>query len=242
MRKSALALVITACHVNMAHADVFIFFDVDAFVAFNVAEGKDLKGIEDFEPPVSNLGVGELALLADPLQAGVPNVDADGLGFPMGLLNDNLFIQSNLFQNSAPFIIPGGGLVAIGPGGVEPGVPNSVKVGARIFAESIDLIFIGDHTGIGFTVEDPIAGFAHITVFDEFNGVLFDGAFDLPESPDPGDKFFFGIWSDDPIGRINVGGPGGELVDDIQMWIPAPGVLALFIVAGMVTSRRRRSM
>ncbi|MHC4414460.1 MAG: hypothetical protein ACYS0G_04170 [Planctomycetota bacterium] len=205
-----------------AGGDCFVFFDQAVFEIFNQEQGKVLKGLEDFEPPVSNLGFGQIAVLQDPLLGNVPNVDpASGLGFPNGLLNKNLAIQSNIVTENAPDITPGSGLVALGPGFVDPGppaIPNSVKVGANTFLESIDLIFDPgeNHTGVGFTVEDPIAGIAHITVFNKNNEVVWKEITDVPTD---GSKFFFGIWCAETIGRINVGGPGGEIVDDIQMWL-----------------------
>ena len=54
--------------------------------------------------------------LCDPLQGNVPFIDpANGLGFPNGLLNKNLIIQSNIFQENAPVPAPGSGLVGLGP-------------------------------------------------------------------------------------------------------------------------------
>ena len=198
-----------------------LFFTKADFDAFNQSEGKFMKGIEDFEPPVSNVGPGVLAVLVDPLQGNVPNVDAAGIGFPNGLLNKNLLIQSNIFEFNAPMISPGSGLVALGPGFIAPGIPNSVKVGASLLAESTDLIFTDDSnkTGVGFTVEEPIGpGFVHISIFDKLNVEIFRGQFDTP----PGEKLFLGFWCDQAIGRINIGGPGGELVDNIQMWEDTP--------------------
>ena len=198
-----------------------LFFTKAEFDAFNQSEGKFMKGIEDFEPPVSNVGPGVLAVLVDPLQGNVPNVDAAGIGFPNGLLNKNLLIQSNIFEFNAPTISPGSGLVALGPGFIAPGIPNSVKVGASLLAESTDLIFTDDSnkTGVGFTVEEPVGpGFVHISIFDKLNVEIFRGQFDTP----PGEKLFLGFWCDQAIGRINIGGPGGELVDNIQMWEDTP--------------------
>ena len=206
-----------------------VFNDRGAFAQFNQADGKFLKGFEDFEPPVSNLGFGDIASLVDPLLGNVPNVDADTLlGFPGGLLNENLRIQSNLLGPNAPAEAPGSGLVAIGPGFIDPvvPVPNSVVVGPQAFANSLDLIFdpAENHTGIGFDVADPIGAFAaHISVFDK-NNVEMAREF-IPVTPD---KTFFGIWCPDTIGRINVaavsdaGGVGGELIDNIEMWLDPP--------------------
>jgi len=206
-----------------------VFNDRGAFAQFNQADGKFVKDIEDFEPPVSNLGFGDIGSLVDPLQGIVPNVDpVTLLGFPGGLLNENLRIQSNLLGPNAPAEAPGSGLVAIGPGFIDPvvPVPNSVVVGPQAFANSLDLIFdpAENHTGIGFDVADPVGAFgAHISVFDK-NNVEIAREF-IAVTPD---KTFFGIWCPDTIGRINVagvsdtGGVGGELVDNLEMWLDPP--------------------
>ncbi len=196
-----------------------VFFDKQAFEAFNTNDGKFMKGLENFEPPVSTLDLGEFALLADPLEGGVPNTDASGEGFPNGLVNTNLTIQSNFTTQGAPDVLPGSGLAALGPGSIfgNPVIPNSVKVGAIFFSESTDLIFTAGslHTGVGFTVEDPEQGQVVITVFNEANEEIFSDTYTVPVD---GSKFFFGIWCSQSIGRINVGGNGQELVDEIQMW------------------------
>ena len=206
-----------------------VFNDRGAFAQFNQADGKFVKGFEDFEPPVSNLGFGEIARFEGPLVGNVPNVDPDTLlGFPGGLLNKNLRIQSNLLGPNAPAEAPGGALVAIGPGFIDPvvPVPNSVVVGPQAFADSLDLIFdpAENHTGIGFDVADGTGVFgAHISVFDKNNVEMASEL--IPVTPD---KTFFGIWCPDTIGRINVdgfsaaGGVGGELVDNIEMWLDPP--------------------
>ncbi len=199
-------------------------------------EGKKvLKGIEDFEE--SNVGFGQLAALTDPLVFGVPNLDAFGLGFPVGLTEENLILQSNINEQGL-FVQPGSGMVALGQGFIDgQNIPNSVVVGADSFAESLDIIFdpLHNHTGVGFNFLDPVGGIAVITVFDKNDEVVFKEVFAAG-----GEKMFFGIWLPETIGRINVGGPGGELVDNIEMWVPAPGALALLGIAGLLGTRRRR--
>lgn len=216
--------------------EIFWTLNQEEFHDF-MAGNKVLKGIEDFEE--SNVGFGQLAALFDPLVFGVPNVDpASGLGFPNGLAEENLLLQSNINEQGL-FVQPGNGMVALGQGFLDgQNIPNSVVVGANNFAESLDIIFdpSDNHTGVGFNflvgLGDPIAV---ITVFDKNDEVIFKDVFDAGS-----EKMFFGIWSPDTIGRINIGGPGGELVDNIEMWIPAPGALALLGVAGLVRTRRRR--
>ena len=244
-RKLLSAVVFAAFLANSALGDIFIFFDEEEFELFNLAQGKFLKGIEDFEE--SNLaGVPDVAFLDDPLQGNVPNMDLNGLGFPTGLITKNLIIQSNVVGLSAPVPAPGSGLQVHGPDSVFGGVPNSVAVGALLDLDSTDLIFTEpNHTGVGFDVIDIIWGgipdaFVRITVFDKNNQLIAQ-----QDVPGQFDKVFFGIWSDQTIGRINVGGFsklgfGMEHVDNIQMWIPAPGTLALLGLAGLMGTRRRR--
>jgi hypothetical protein len=205
-----------------------VFFDQPGFEEFCLSHGKIIKGIEDFEPPIGNVPFGQLATLAPTLQGNVPNVDpASGLGFPNGLLNQNLVIQANLLGVQAPDIVVGTNLIGMGPGFLDgANIPNSIVVGPNLFGESLDLIFAPDesHTGIGFDVLDPITaplqGTVHISVFDMNNLMIAKEVVPAQEG-----KFFFGIWCPEPIGRINIAGvgpageEGGELVDNIQMWM-----------------------
>ena len=209
---------LTAGTAQAGVASCLAFPDQAAFEQFLQANGTLLQGdVEDFEPPVSNLFSGDFAILADPLEAGVPNLDGK-LGFETGLQNSNLVIQSNGTTQHAPEILPGGGLVALGPDVFAPGVPNSVKVGAQFFDDSVDLIFTSEPglSAVGFTAEDPSLGVVEISVFNTLNEEIFTGSFTVPVGES---KLFFGIWCDQPIGRINVGGPGAEVVDDVTMWI-----------------------
>ncbi len=94
-----------------------VFTNKDEFEAFNKADGKQLKGIENFEPPVGNVPPGFIVgLPGDPLMGNVPNVDPNGFGVPNGLFNKNMLIQSNALGPHAPAPALGGGLVAIGAG------------------------------------------------------------------------------------------------------------------------------
>ena len=110
-------------------------------------------------------------------------------------------------------------------------------VGPNIPSESLDLIFdpAENHTGVGFNYLEATFKGIVITVFNKNDEIIFKEVFEAGL-----EKRFFGIWSFETIGRINVGGPGGELVDNIEMWVPAPGALALLGVAGLLGGRRRR--
>jgi hypothetical protein len=205
-----------------------VFFDKPGFEDFCLQDGKLIKGIEDFEPPIGNVPAGGIAgILVDPLQGNVPNVDAAGLGFPNGLLNKNLIIQSNVLGTNAPDPAPGGGLAAVGAGAIiPPDVPNSIVVGANWFDHSTDLIFdpTENHTGIGFDVLDPFNLFeVHIAVFNKANVEIAKEIIPVTDQ-----KTFFGIWCPETIGRINIaavdqtGAGSAELVDNIQMWMEVP--------------------
>ena len=248
MRSRVVTIVVAltvAFPAESALGDFTIFTDKGSFALFNQLEGKTQKLTESFFE--SNLLAGQTATLNDPLIGNVPNVDQIGRGFPIGLLSKNLIIQSNTLGVNAPVPSPlgVGGLAVLGPffGGQDN--PNSVVVGAALPDHSTDLIFTEpNHTGVGFDVIDLFVGGStiHITVFDKGNGIITKET--VPGLPG---KTFFGIWSDRTIGRINIdsvpfpGDPvGRELVDNIQMWTPAPGGLALFGLAGLMGTRRRR--
>jgi hypothetical protein len=202
-----------------------VFLDQAAFEAFNMDHGKAMKGLEDFEPPVGNVPANSYALLTNTLEGNIPNVDGGGFGFPSGLANKNLKIQTNPAPYNAEFPAPSSSLIAMGQDFLGPGVPNSIVVGPNLFDESLDLIFLpGEtHTGVGFDVIAPLpAGTdtAHVSVFDNNNVMIAQTAVPLAAG-----KTFFGIWCPESIGRINIGAAdpagaaGGELVDNIQMWM-----------------------
>lgn len=227
---------------------VVFFTNQQAFHQFNTLDGKFLKGIETFEN--NNLPPGGKQNLPDPLMGGVPNVSpATGMGFPLGLENDNLVIQANVLPGPhAPFPAPSGDPFALYV--VTPpflGVPSSM-IGEDLFLSgvnaSIDLIFTSnDKTGVGFELSRyagfPMGGW-DIAVFDTANN--FVGSFIVP--PPPGAQpasVFFGVWAPS-IGRINIfdmAGASPEGIDNIEMWVPAPGSLVLLGLAGLGLRRRR---
>jgi hypothetical protein len=206
------------------------FSDQGSFEAFNAQAGWQLLGVEDFEPPVSNLGFGDYAQLSDPLEVGIANVDPPnanppdtGLGFPEGLATGLVSIQSNALGPNAPDLAPGSGLAAIGPGFLDPGIPapGSIMVGADIFDESTDLIFSADAalTAAGLEIEVAFGGSAEVSVFGVEDEELWRQTVFAPH----GESVFFGVSCvEATIRRINVGGTGGELVDDIQAWSETP--------------------
>lgn len=233
-RKLVVLSVLAAFPASIVLADgEVIFFDVkDEFEQFNRDEGKFLKGFEDFEE--STLGPGDVAAFDDPLAPGVPNGP-----FPNGLEGvDNMIMQSNLFGMNAPEPNPRGvgGMVTLSVGFAGA---NSDVVGANTFVDSLDLIFNPDdnHTGVGFDVFDLAGGNdVHIAIFDKANREIakidWGGGFE---------KTFFGVWSKETIGRINIAAfnDGGELVDNVQLWIPEPASLSLLLLGGLALIRRR---
>jgi hypothetical protein len=201
------------------------FSDPGSFEAANEEHGRQRLGIEDFEPPVSNLGPVDYAFLLDPLEGGITNVDPDsGLGFPGGLATGLVTIQSNAGEPEAPAGERGSGLAAIGPGFLDPGLPSpgSVGVGADLFSESTDLVFPEgpEVSAVGLTLEVAFGGTAEVTVFDRYYGepILVETV----EAPE-GQSVFLGVTCvESTIGRVNIAGAGGELVDNIEVWSWAP--------------------
>jgi len=201
-----------------------VFTDPVAFEAFNAAEGKFKKGLEDFEE--STVGPGEKIAFPDPLEGNVPNTE-----FPNGLTQKNLIIQTNFTPGPSPAAPnPSGSPVAlfvIGPGFIGS---NSKKVGEDLEVltgqdTSLDLIFTEpNHTGVGFELSH-FQGFGGgdwtITVYDKADDII--GVFLVPTAEEPA-KNFFGVWTPQTIGRINIydADIAPDAVDDIWMWVGPP--------------------
>jgi hypothetical protein len=230
-----------------ALADVTFFTEKSQFEAFNINDGKVLKGIEDFEESTIP-DLGKLAF-PSPLQNGVPNI-----AFPNGISATNLIIQDNTLPGpSAPLPQPSGNPQALFATGLGFAGSNSKKVGEDMgilagIHVSTDLIFNPDDgikTGVGFDLSRYQGfnmggtGFV-ISVFDISNMLV--GVLPIPEpGVEPG-KTFFGVWADS-IGRINIHDNQPNLpegIDNIQMWVPEPGTLSLLLVGGIFALRRRR--
>ena len=226
LRRSLLALAIAAYPASTAVGGVFWTTNQSEFEAYMEQTGKVLKTLETFE----GLGVPPNTIqdLMDPFQA------------------DNVIIQSNISSEQYPPKMIGHGLVAVGPNFFQPGSPNSVVVGTFFLDDSLDLIFAEgeNHTGVGFDYFDPSKPprMMRIIVYDKNDVPLFKIIL-----PADRDKKFFGIWVPITIGRINLAGfdpdtgfNGLEHVDNIEMWVPAPGTLALLGLGGFLARRRRR--
>ena len=196
------------------------------FEAFNQGKGKVSKGTEDFEESI--LDPNNVFGFDDPLESGVPN-SPNGLPFPVGMTGlPNLIVQSNL-EHSPGNPNPRGvdGLVAVSDGFF--GVVSDV-VFAGFNVDSLDLIFTGEKSSVGFNTLTILVGVPSVEVRVYSTTNLLLGIMTTPADP-KGDNFI-GVWSPTPIGRINIFDPGGgaEGVDNIQAWqegAPCPADLVV---------------
>ncbi len=198
-----------------------VFFTKSSFDAFNISDGKTLKGIEDFEE--SDIQDGEKLAFPAPLQGGVPSP-----GFPTGLTQNNLIIQDNITPGPSPLLLnPSGDPQALFVIGANAFGSNSKKVGEdleELFGQeaSLDLLFSGDNkSGVGFELshfDGFLGGSWIVAVYDINNNLI--GKFDVPDAIEPA-KQFFGVWCDTPIGRINIWDfeIAPDSIDNIQMWV-----------------------
>jgi hypothetical protein len=241
VHKPLAALVVAAIIADTALGGFIIFTDQAAFEAFNLAHGKTQKITETFEE--SNVPLNDWnVFLSNPLEGNVPNVDFTGFGFPTGLVLDNLLIQTNSLGTNASDPSLGGTLRAVGLR-----TDNATAVSTGFPTDSLDLNFTDrSPTGVGFDVIELISvgGEFHIAVFDKGNAVITEQI--VPASPFL-DTVFFGIWSDQDIGRINIdsvfagaNNSSFESVDNIQMWVPTPGTLVLLVLAALMGTHRHR--
>lgn len=235
------------CVCAPAMGQVVFFSESEQFIEFSQQQGKLLKGFETFE--YADVEDGAKLPFPNPLMHGLPRP-----GFADGLGSTNLIIQSNITPfPSPPTPNPSANERALWVNGAGFLGSNSIKVGTDEFLyglfSSLDLIFTsGDKTAVGFDVSTYSgfdighAGFI-FTVYDLFDIPM--GTYTIPGMADPEpDKSFFGVWSPTPIGRVNVWGvfsqPQPFAVDNIQMWVPAPGSAVVFALGGAAALRRRR--
>lgn len=250
MKRLCLALACLAAtgSCSMAGVEVLTFFtEHGAFQQYNALQGKNLKGLEDFEE--STAGVGAKIPFPNSLQNGVPRPT-----FEFGINATNLIIQTNVTPAPCPPTPnPSTNQAALWVNGAGFLGSNSIKVGTDEFLNqqfsSLDLIFTThDKTGVGLDVStfdgfnSGHAGFV-ICVYDQFDNVLGSTTIPGPTAVEPS-KNFFGVWSPVPIGRVNVWGifdvPQPFAIDNIEMWIPAPGASGVLAMAGLALARRRR--
>jgi hypothetical protein len=246
MRAQTLAAMALAWSASPAMADIVFFIDHGVFTQYAQAESKVLKGVEDFEE--SDAAPGAKMPFPNSLQNGVPRPT-----FPNGINETNLIIQTNITLGpTPPAPNPSGDDRALWVNGAGFLGSNSVKVGTDEFLynrfSSLDLIFTtNDKTAVGVDIS-TFAGFDigqggfDVSVYDQFDNVL--GVFHVgPGAPEP-NKRFFGVFSTTPIGRVNIWGifaqPQPFALDNIEMWVPAPGAVALLGLGGLIAIRRRR--
>lgn len=246
MHTGIVAVVALSCAAGVALGDIQFFDDHGVFTTWSQFHGKVLKGIEDFEE--STAGPQEKHPFPNPLQNGVPRPT-----FPGGINADNLIIQTNITPGpNPPAPNPSNNDRALWVNGAGFIGSNSIKVGTDEFLyglySSLDLIFTShDKTSVGVDVStfagyDAGFGGFDVCVYDQFDNVL--GMYHMaPGAPEP-NKQFFGVWSSTPIGRVNIWGifsqPQPFAVDNIEMWVPAPGVGGLMALAWLGAVRRRR--
>lgn len=198
---------------------VQIFDDRDMFRDFNRSQGKVSKGLEDFEE--HNLGPGAVGFQRNPLDQN-PNVN-----YPNGLTGLlNLSVSSS-----------GGSDIILFTTGFF-GNASSI-VGASQTPEFTSLTFdADDKTGVGFDVGNFLGDQdGEIRTYDTA-GNLIDARLWPMQAPQ---MTFFGIWAPGPIGRIEIEGTAGagELLDNVEAWVPEPSSLSLLALGGLALLRRR---
>ena len=227
----------------------FIFFtDPAAFADALAAQNKVSKGFWDLKPnnmPPDFIGGFDDSLNINNIPTfkdGTPFWDAD-------TMLDNVTFQSNMSFQGEGGPNPRGenALVVLANGAF--GLDNNALL-ANTFVDGLDILSgppAGDnHTAMALDVIDifPL-GDLHVTVWDKNEQNVAKINLGLLES---GVKVFLGILATDgsTIGRVNIfdtlGAPGGgaEGFTRIEVWIPAPGAMALLGVAGLFVRRRRR--
>lgn len=221
-----------------AVADLTWYTTQASFEAAN--SGNTLAGFEDYEASIQDPG--RATLLADPLRFGVAN----GV-YPNGTQGyEGLITQANQGGAKPDKIDPRGadGLVAASVG--LQGATSDV-VFAQILPNSLDLIFLDGHVGIGGNVLDFIGNQTgvNVRVYDIDN--IFLGEMSGPA--DTSGKHFMGMISDGAeIGRVNIFSLGkdnsefgAEGMDNVQAYMtPEPASLSLFVLGGLALLRRRR--
>ena len=135
-------------------------------------------------------------------------------------------------------------MVVLGAGGAA-GNPSKA-LGPNQFASTLDIVFSGSPTAIGFDFfPGPTAGNVVISAFSPGNTSL--GIFTVPGLVAPN---FFGLISTDAIARLNIASQSsqpGELIDNLAFGTPlAPvpeptSLLLLATGAGALAARRRRA-
>jgi hypothetical protein len=228
-----------------AFGDFIFFSDPGAFFGALEANNKVSKGFWDMNP--NNVGPNFIGGFADPLNINNIPTLADGTPFwDAETMLDNVTFQSNLDPQGGQGPNPRG---ANGLAFATPpffGIKNNVLV-ANTFVDSFDILSgppAGDnHTAMALNVVALASGGAPIiiTVWDK-NGEH-QTKFEVGPLGDA-DNAVVGILALDgrTIGRVNIYDPSGgaEGMSAIEVFIPAPGSLALLGLSGLFVRRRRR--
>jgi len=242
------ALAVVAMASTPALAGIATFYTSQSeFHLNNDLNGKMLKGVETFEE--STVEQGAKVPFPNSLQNGVPRPT-----FESGINATNLIIQTNITPGPCPPTTnPSNNENALWVNGAGFLGSNSIKVGTDEFLyqlfSSIDLIFTSnDKTAIGVDLS-TYPGFAQghggfvVCAYDQFDNVLGSFVMAGPTPTEPA-KNFVGVFSAVPIGRVNIWGifdvPQPFAVDNIEMWVPAPGAGVLLGLGGLFACRRKR--
>lgn len=239
MLRSVAVVIILFLGISAGHADASLtwYATQGGFESIMAGNGNIWTATETFEE--GTVAPGDWFQFNTPLQHGV----AAG-PYPTGITALNLKVQANSLAGNPT--VPSPGML-----GALNGYDGSVSdvVVADQYNHSFDMIFNGNSThGVGFNVvslySHSSSGTVQIRVYDTNNVLV--GSSNSPANS-PGTNFV-GIWSDDPIGRINIWDPvtspagfGYEGADNIQMWTtPEPGTLSLMAVGIFALTVRRR--
>ena len=233
-----------------ALGDFIIFTDPGAFFAAIEAKGKISKGFWDFKP--NNVGPDFIQGIPFLNFQNIPLITDTNTPIWDKMPLDNIQFQSNLtpFGTGGPNPRGGNELAFATPAFF--GIKNNILV-ANTFVDSFDILSgvpVGDnHTAMALQVVSlssvPSGLPINITVWDknEENSTRLV----LP-GPQGVEKQFVGILATDglTIGRVNIydtgsgPGSGAEGISSIEVYIPAPGSLALLGLSGLFVRRRRR--
>ncbi len=236
---------LTVC-ASPAAAGVVYFTHRPAFASHAAMGGGVHIATETFEEAEL---MGGKSPFPDPLSSGVPNSTV----FPEGLAAPGLTMQTN--RRAGPLALrdaPSGnaqamfavGLGAIGTTSTKVGEDLGILFGIEC---SIDILFeIDGLQAVGLELS-RFAAFGtagwHIGIFDADDAFIGQYVVAGPVAAEPATNFF-GVWSDTPIARINLfdlsAAPSPDAVDNIEMWVPAPGVGASLLVLGFAGFLRRR--
>jgi hypothetical protein len=229
-----------------AAADIAYFSSRPAFTTHVQSNDCALSATETFEEATVQAGK---TPFPDPLTSGVWNSPV----FPLGLSAPGLTIQTNRRPGPfAPLDSPSANaqaLFAVAAGAIGT---NSIKVGEDLgilfgIQCSIDILFDADNIRAISLDLSRFQGFGtagwNIGIFDE-NDVLIGNFLRAgPVAAEPA-KNFFGVWSTLPIARINLFDlsltPAPDAIDNIEIWVPAPGAAAhAAAFLALLASRRR---